>query len=175
MKIVVVFMFLIISCLQLFSQKYPVPPASPNRLFYIQRSNNAHTVIYDANFVNVKTLHAEKPVNVYWIRYDETTHTQKLNAVEKALAYGVEVERNAKEKDSFDVKVVALKKRTLKVKIHESGKPIATMLINGIEGQLCKVFVQLESDDALKPTVKYIEIFGKNLSTGEAIYEKFVP
>lgn len=175
MKKIKLFILLIVSSLKLFSQKFPVPPASPNRLFYIQRSNNAHTVIYDANFVNAKALHAEKPVNVYWIRYDETTHTQRLNAVEKALAYGVETERNAKEKDSFDVKIVALKKRTLKVKINDSGKPIATMQINGIEGQLCKVFVQLENEDALKPTVRYIELFGKNLSTGEAIYEKFVP
>lgn len=161
--------------MELFAQKYPAPPTSPNRLFYIQRSNNAHTVIYDANFVNAKTLHRENPINVYWIRYDETMHTQKLNAMEKALAFGVEVERNPKEKDSFDVKVVALKKRMLKVKINESGKPIATMLINGIEGQLCKVFVQIENEDAIKPTVKYIELFGKNLVTGEAIYEKFAP
>lgn len=175
MKKIKIIILLIINSLQLLAQKYPAPPASPNRLFYIQRSNNAHTVVYDANFVNAKTFHAEKPVNVYWIRYDETMHTQKLNAVEKALAYGVETERNVKEKDSFDVKIVALKKRTLKVKINDSGKPIATMQINGIEGQLCKVFVQLENEDAIKPTVKYIELFGKNLSTGEAIYEKFVP
>lgn len=172
MKVIIL---LVISSLQLLAQKYPAPPTSANRLFYIQRSNNAHTVIYDANLVNAKTLHYKNPVNVYWIRYDETTHTQKLNAVEKALAYGVEAERNSKEKDSFDVKIVALKKRTLKVKINDSGKPIALMQINGIEGQLCKVFVQLEDEDAIKPTVRYIELFGKNLSTGEAIYEKFVP
>lgn len=175
MKKIKIIILLIINSLYLFAQKYPAPPASPNRLFYIQRSNNANTVIYDANFVNTKTFHTEKPVNVYWIKYDETTHTQKLNAIEKALAYGVEIQRNAKEKDCFDVKIVALKKRILKVKINGSGKPIATMQINGIEGQLCKVFVQLEKEDALNPTVKYIELFGKNLSTGEAIYEKFVP
>lgn len=176
MKKIKLFIVLIISSLQLLAQKsLPAPPISPNRLFYIQRSNNAHTVVYDANFVNPKTLHRENPVNVYWIRYDATTHTQKLSTVEKALAYGVEVEKNAKEKDCFDVKIVALKKRMLKVKINDSGKPIALMQINGIEGQLCKVFVQLENEDALKPTVRYIELFGKNLSTGEAIYEKFVP
>ncbi|MDZ7934080.1 MAG: DUF4833 domain-containing protein [Emticicia sp.] len=175
MKKIKIFTLLIVSSLHLFFQQYPAPPASPNRLFYIQRSNNAHTVVYDANFINVKTFHAEQPVNVYWIRYDETTHTQKLNAVEKALVYGVEAERNAKEKNSFDVKIAALKRRILKVKINDSGKPIATMLISGIEGQLCKIFVQLESEDALKPTIRYIELFGKNLSTGKAIYEKFIP
>ncbi len=164
-----------VSALQLLAQECPALSTSPNCLFYIQRSNNAHTVVYDANFVNAKTFHAEKPVNVYWIRYDETTHTQKLSTIEKALAYGVEVERNVKEKNSFNVKVVAIKKRTLKVKINDSGKPIAMMQINGIEGQLCKVFVQLENEDALKPTVKYIELFGKNILTGEAIYEKFTP
>jgi len=175
MKRIFLVILLTVNALQLLAQKYPAPPASPNRLFYIQRSNNAHMVIYDANLVNAKTLHYENPVNVYWIRYDETTHKQKLNAVEKALAYGVEAERNSKEKDSFDVKIAALKKRILKVKINDLGKPIALIQINGIEGQLCKVFVQLENEDALKPTVKYIELFGKNLSTGEAIYEKFVP
>lgn len=172
MKIIIV---LIVSSLQLIAQRFPTPPSSPIRLFYIQRSNNAHTVIYDANLVNNKTLHAENPVNVYWIRYDEKAHTQKLNAIEKAWAYGVETEPCLKEKDVYEVRIAALKKRTLKVKVDEFGKPMATMMIGGQEGKLCKVFVQLENEDALKPTVKYIELFGKNLATGEAVYEKFIP
>jgi hypothetical protein len=170
------FYLLIIVCLKTFAQNYPLPPASPNRLFYIQRSNNAHTVIYDANWTKDRKLNVKNPVNVYWIRYDEKVHTQNLSIIEKALAFGVETTPNSNKNDSFDVRVMAFKKRIIKLKLNENGQAIATMFINGLEGQLHKVFVQLEEgNDDFRPSVKYIEIFGKNLVTGAEIYEKFKP
>jgi hypothetical protein len=172
MKKLKIFILLIISSLASFAQnKFPAPPTSPNRLFYIQRSNNAHTVIYDANFNN-KVLNAENPVNVYWIRYDDKIHKKNLNTIEKALAYGVETKPN---NGSFDIKIVAFKKKNINLKVNEKGQPMATMQINGVESQLHKIFVQIESNESFCPKVKYIEIFGKTLATGVDIYEKIKP
>ncbi|MFN3851167.1 MAG: DUF4833 domain-containing protein [Spirosomataceae bacterium] len=176
MKNIKVIILLILGSYNLVAQnKFPTPPHSANRLFYIQRSNNAHTVVYDANWLGGKTLHPEKPVNVYWIRYDEKVHTQNLSMIQRNLAYGVEAVANSKEKGSYDVRIVAFKKKSIKIKIAENGHAIATMLINGIESQLHKIFVQLEDNDSFCPKVKFIEIFGKNLATGAEIYEKFKP
>ena len=51
---------------------YPVPPTSDKHLFYLQRSTNANTVVYDANFSGSGRLDHFRPVTVYWLRYHTT-------------------------------------------------------------------------------------------------------
>lgn len=166
-----ILIILIISSFNTTAQgKLPSPPTSTNHLFYIQRSNNAHTVMYEANLEN-----KSEPVNVYWIRYDEKIHRQSLTMVQKKLAYGVETSAIKTEKNAYDVRIVAFKKRGIKLKTDEKGNPLATILINGTESQLHRIFVQLEDNDSFCPKVKYIELFGKCLRTGKATYERFKP
>ena len=50
---------------------YPTPPASSERLFYVQRTPNANTIVYDLNLNSDGKLNAEQPVKVYWLKYAE--------------------------------------------------------------------------------------------------------
>lgn len=174
MKKIIILTFIISSFTTVAQGKLPIPPISANHLFYIQRSNNAHTVMYEANLEN-KGFNTLEPVHVYWIRYDEKVHRQNLSLVQKKLAYGVETLAIKTEKNAFDVRIVAFKKRGIKVKTDEKGTPLAIMTINGIESQLNRIFVQLEDNESLCPKVKYIELFGKCQRTGKATYERFKP
>lgn len=54
-----------------------------NRLFYIQRNHNKNTVVYDANYKATGLLDQNKPINVYWIRYEEGGRSMELRAIEK--------------------------------------------------------------------------------------------
>lgn len=60
----------------------PKPPVSPNLLFYLQRSKDSNTVVYEANVAANHTLDADKPVDVYWIRYAEDGQRKKLSALQ---------------------------------------------------------------------------------------------
>lgn len=150
---------------------FPTPPDTPQRLFYIQRSNNIHTVIYDANLDANKHLNPIEPIKVYWIRYGDRGQIQPLTYLQRRMAYGVET---TKTRGGFDVQVVAFRKRKITVEII-NGQPVALTPIAGVEASLHKVFVQLSDNESIVPKVAYIELLGKNLKTGNTIAERFVP
>src|SRR5690242_19851463 len=68
---------------------FPVPPYSKKSLFYIHRSPNPNTVIYEANLTSKNTIDVNDPVKVYWIRYGEKGQLRDLNYIEKTFAYGL--------------------------------------------------------------------------------------
>jgi hypothetical protein len=151
---------------------YPVPPDDAKRLFYLQRSSNANTVVYDARLTRDGRLDPERPVEVYWLRYNTNGKRRALNFIERHLAYGVET-RPAGD-DAFLVKLVAFSKRELKVFVDERGKVQATTTIAGRPARLRLLFVEHEKD-GLIPTIIHVDIFGEDLKTGAVIHERVVP
>lgn len=151
---------------------FPTPPKTPHLLFYIQRSNNIHTVIYDAN-IDLKTgkWNNQEPLKVYWIRYADKGQIQPLKLIEKKLAYGVETKLT---KNGFDVAIVAFRKRKIQVFL-DKNQPIATMKIGEHESKIKKIFVQLYDNNALIPRVKFIELYGTNILTRQETFERFEP
>ena len=156
------------------AERFPVPPDSPNRLFYIQRSSNANTVIYDANILPNKSLNPKDPVHTYWIRYGEKGQKEELTTIQRTLAYGLYTDRIKTETNSFEGYFLAYRKRKFVVKLDSKGNPIALFPINGKLQILKRVFVSVE-ESHMMPTVNYIELFGKDQTTGKDVYERFKP
>ena len=75
---------------------YPVPPLNSQRLFYLQRTPNVNTIVYDLNLTNDGKLNTVEPVKAYWIRYAENGQKQDLNYIQRKFAYGL----TAKELDN---------------------------------------------------------------------------
>lgn len=151
---------------------FPEPPRTPNRLFYIQRSNNANTVIYEANLRSDKKLNSEAPLNVYWIRYAERGQREDLSPLQWQLAYGYKHRDLGNMTNDVEINLNAFKKRSILVENHE-GKPMAFTQINGHKAALEKVFVQLASNGFI-PKVHYIELFGFDYAKEKAVYERMV-
>lgn len=152
---------------------YPRVPDSPLRLFYIQRSANTNTIVYDANLLPNGNFDKENPINVYWIRYQEQGQKKELTWIQNLLAYGISSEPTNREND-FDVWLVSYKKRKLKVGFDKQRKPLALIEINHKQAKLDHVFVKTEGSN-LRPKVLYVEVFGKDVATGDDIYEKIRP
>ena len=155
------------------ANEFPVPPPAPNRLFYIQRSNDINTVIYEANLTTGRRLDADDPVNVYWIRYAERGQRQSLSMIQWKLAYGYKHKALNRSENSFEIYLNAFKKRTIWVDVQQ-GKPMALTTINGRKACLQKVFVQLEPGSGLIPKVLYIELFGIDPIAGIPVYERMM-
>ncbi len=154
------------------NKNYPIPPKTAKRLFYIQRNHNANTIVYDANFDENGKLNEKEPIDVYWIRYDEQGQRMELRSIEKWYAYGVDCEK-PEGKTFFNVELAADKERAFY--LHQTGKfkAMITTLINGKISILEHMYI-FADNSGVWPTVKYIELFGKDLKTGIKIYQKII-
>ena len=151
----------------------PTPPKTSNHLFYIQRNLNKNTIVYDANFDDSGYLISHDPISVYWIRYEEAGQKMELRRIEKIFAYGVRckaVEKNAK---NYDVELVASSKK--RISLIQSGpfKAKIHIIINNKLSQLDHMYIYADNS-GFWPKVKYIELYGKDLNSGEDNYEKIL-
>ncbi len=154
--------------------RFPIPPSAPNRLFYIQRSSNANTVVYDANILANKSLNAKQPVHTYWLRYAEKGQKEELSTIQRTLAYGLYTDPIKGEANAYEGYFLAYRKRKFVVKLDPKGAPIALFPINGKLQILERVLVNLDENGYL-PNIHYIELFGRDQSTGKDVYERFKP
>ena len=166
-------LLLLITLHALGGDRFPTPPFSPNRLFFIQRSTNANVVVYDANLIAGK-LNAKDPVYTYWYRYGEKGQKEELTTIQRTLAYGLYTTLVPGVPNTYEGHFLAYRKRKFMVKQDPSGDPIALFPINGKMQILKRVFVSVD-ESKFVTTVNYIELFGKDPVTGKDVYEKFKP
>jgi hypothetical protein len=155
-------------------EQFPVPPTSPISLFYIQRSSNINTIVYDANLGADKKLDPKNPVHTYWIRYTEGGKKQELTGIQRSLAYGLHTKATPGESGSYDGYFFAYRKRKFVVKMNTKGEPIALFPINGKMQILKKLFAKVD-ESGMVPSVLYIELWGRDVVTDKEVYEKFKP
>jgi len=154
-----------------YRSEYPVPPKSEKLLFYIQRNLNKNTIIYDANFDKNGMLAHDKPINVYWIEYEKNGQKTELNKVEKIYAYGVKSSKFDKYKNQYQIQLVADEKRSFILKQEAPFKAAIYTKINNKLSKLNRLYIYADNS-GFWPTVKYIELFGKDIVTGSKNYEK---
>lgn len=151
--------------------EFPVPPFSKKSLFYIHRSPNPNTVIYEVNLTDKNTIDPKNPVKVYWIRYGEKGQIRDLNYIEKTFAYGVKPETI--NQNSYKLQFVASKEKSFVASLDEKGQAYATMKIGGRQSKLTKIFVQV-AEEGWWPKVAYVEFFGLDSETNNPTYEKMI-
>src|SRR5688572_2847738 len=151
--------------------EFPVPPHSSKSLFYIHRSPNPNTVIYEVNLTDKNVIDPENPVKVYWIRYGEKGQYRELNYIERTFAYGVKSEPI--DSKLYRVQFVASKDKNFQVSIDEQGQALATMIISGKRSKMTKIFVQV-AEEGWWPKVAYVEFFGVDIETNKPAYEKML-
>jgi hypothetical protein len=147
------------------NENYPVPPETDQLLFYIQRNHNANTIVYDANFDENGLLIDNKPIDVYWRRYDEQGQRMELRSIEKWYAYGVDCQKN-KNNSNYKVELVAEKERAFWLKQTDAFKAVLLTMINDKLSQVEHMYI-FADNSGVWPKVKYIKLFGKDLQTGE--------
>ncbi|MBI9065580.1 MAG: DUF4833 domain-containing protein, partial [Marinilabiliaceae bacterium] len=96
--------------------RYPVPDKTPAHLFYIQRSLNENTVIYEANFDDQGLLNKAHPIKVYWILYEEEGAVEELSYLERKFAYGVSHQTVDNKPDHHLIQLTACKSLRLLLK-----------------------------------------------------------
>jgi hypothetical protein len=144
---------------------------TPQRLFHIERNKNTNIVVYDAQVMPDSSLAEEDPVVVYWIKLAEGGHTKELKGIERKMAYGFSVDSREGNRLVIDMKADV--GRNLVVDMHE-GVYRAFMEINGRQAILEKIYI-FAKETLMLPSVKYLELFGVDVASGEEVYEKLIP
>lgn len=153
--------------------KFPVPSGIPNMLFYLQRTPNSNTIVYDLNLDKEGKLDVDDPVNVYWIRYTEGGVKKGLNFIQRKFAYGIKVKKLADEK--YEIKSVAYDKHPMYLMKSDKGKYQIFTKIGDTMAALSSIWIQIEGGTFWVPNVVYIEMKGVDPATGAEKLERFKP
>jgi len=141
-------------------------------LFVIERNTNANVVHYDANIGANGQLDPREPVTAYWVMAAVDGHREELTPLEKSRAYGFSVEPG-QDSNSYRLRLVAQRRRDIAI-VRRGDAIRAEAVISGRRAWLQRMYVNSHKVLAV-PTVKYIELFGIDVSTGETVSEKVVP
>lgn len=154
------------------SEKDAYPAAAQKTtqsLFIIERSKNANVVHYDVKLTAAGEIDPNEPVIAYWIMLATDGHREELNWIEKKRAYGFSVKPDPSV-NGYEMTVVAVPRGHIAVR--KDGDAVrAELAIGGRPAVLEKIYINA-SDGLLGPKVHYIELYGKDLKTGEKRYEK---
>jgi Domain of unknown function (DUF4833) len=141
-------------------------------LFIIERNKNANVVHYDARLTADGKLDPKEPVIAYWVLLAEDGRREELSWIEKKKAYGFTIKPDRSVK-GYEMALVAAPERQITVK-KDKDAVRAEVVIAGRPSVLEKMYINA-SDGLTGPKVHYIEIYGKDLQTGEKCREKMVP
>jgi Domain of unknown function (DUF4833) len=166
-------------------EKKPAPAPAPEKaaaptaaqkkiqsLFIIERSKNANVVHYDAQLSADGKLNPKEPVIAYWVLLAKDGSREKLSWVEKKKAYGFTIKPDPSV-NGYKMTLVAAPEKKITVK-KEKDAVHAEAVIEGHPSVLEKMYINA-SDGVTGPKVHYIEVYGKDMQTGEKRHEKMVP
>jgi hypothetical protein len=149
---------------------YPVPPMTPDLLFFIQRNQNENTVIYEVNRDNNGLINLDLPMIAYWKQYTWGGKIKKLNYIQNKLAYGYTSTNISNELVKFNF--VSYKDIDFFiVKEKPSDHYIVSCTINGQRAILKNIYVYAH-ELGVFPDVKFIELYGEIMDTKLPVYEK---
>lgn len=153
---------------------YPTPSGINNMLFYVQRTLNINTLVYETNLDEHGEINMKEPIKIYWINYAKDGSREELSSMEKKKAYGIESELVDAEKKTFRFSLISYKKKSMfLVKSPHDNRYHAYCSINNNLSMLSRVFIQTEGN--LPPKIKRIDIAGKDPVKSEECIERIVP
>jgi hypothetical protein len=147
-------------------------PNEPNQLFYVQRSPNSNTVVYAAKLDAQGNFDSRTPVEAFWRKFNIDGSKQKLNFIERMMAYGVTLDAR-KSGRPITFSIAALPQRKLTLALDAQHRPVATMLIGGRTVKVAYVYLQVV-EGGLVPSVPALDIFGTDIASGKAIHEHLI-
>jgi phosphatidylglycerophosphate synthase len=151
---------------------FPVPKSYDGLLFYLQRTPNTNTVMYELN-IDKETgkLDEDEPVHVYWIRYTEPGNPKKeLNFIQRKYAYGLKFKRVSE--NHWEMRFVSTSKRILHLQKAADGKYYVFATVNGVNTVLKRVYIKIDGGTFWSPNVLYIELKGTEAQSGKVNLEQ---
>lgn len=152
---------------------FPVPKNMNNMMFYVQRTPNINTIVYELNYKDGNTLDTDDPIHVFWIRYAEGGKHKELNYIQRKFAYGLKTSQQSA--NSWKLKFVAYQKHPLFLQKTNEGNYYVFTDINKKSAVLQRIYLKIDGGSFWKPNVVYIELKGYDVKTGAQVIERIKP
>ena len=154
------------------SLKFPVPRGNPKQLFFLQRSQNTNTVVYELNTKN-GILDSIAPVHIFWICYAEKSQKEELTNLQRQHAYGLTA--TYVSKDHYELRFLANKKYVMQLMKGPDHLFHVYNQINGKQAILSSIYLQIKGGSLFSPHIEYKMIKGFDAETGAMLMEKTMP
>lgn len=165
-------LFLVINSLPFiaFSQDIlPVPPINNNLLFYIQRSTNANTIIYELHY-SANALDTLNPVHPSWILYAHKGEKEELDHIQQKYAYGIKSTKIAD--NHYELKFVSNEKYEMDLMQGTDNRMHVYTTINSRKAVLTRIYLKINGGTFWKPNIEYAEITGIDPSDNSIVTER---
>lgn len=167
------YLLMVLCCLSFLSgaaqQGFPVPENNALQLFYLQRTSNHNTIVYELNYKNGK-LDLRNPVHPFWIRYTEQSQRAELSFIQRVFAYGIKIKQLPDS--SYRVRLVSYAGYTMYLKKGADGKYRIYAPINRQLMVLNRIFVKITGGSMWSPDIEYFEVSGIDPATGKPVSER---
>jgi hypothetical protein len=150
-------------------QGFPVPESNVLQLFYLQRTSNHNTIVYELNVKNGQ-LDVRNPVHPFWIRYTEQSQRAELSFIQRTFAYGIKTKMQSDS--SYLVRLVSYSHFSMTLKKGADGKFRMYAPINQQMMVLSRIFVKITGGSMWSPDIEYFELSGWDPATGKAVSER---
>jgi len=151
------------------SLQFPTPTGNPNQLFFLQRSQNTNTVIYELNLKN-GVMDTIEPVHIFWICYAEHGQREELTELQRKHAYGLAIKYITK--DHYELRFLADKKYAMDLMKGPDNKFHIYRLVNQKRVIFSKIYLQIHGGTLLSPNIEYVVLTGIDPDTGSDVSEK---
>lgn len=152
---------------------FPVPRFNSRTQFYVQRTPNTNTIMYELNIKN-GVLDEHNPVHVYWIRYADQGQTQELSYIQRKFAYGVKVSKLAEDK--FKLLFAAYDKIPFYLMKSTAGIFHTYVELDGKMMVLNRLYIRIDPGGTFwAPNVKYVEFKGLEVASGKEMIKRINP
>ncbi|WP_118972195.1 DUF4833 domain-containing protein [Taibaiella koreensis] len=152
---------------------FPVPKFTAKTQFYVQRTPNTNTIMYELNLKNGE-LNEDNPIHVYWIRYADGGGTQELSYIQRKFAYGVKTSKIADEK--FKLLFAAYDKIPFYLMKSSAGIYHTYVELDGKMVVLRRLYIRIDPGGTFwSPNVKYVEFKGTEVASGKEVIKRINP
>lgn len=162
---------LIIITLHGFTQEkiFQVPSGNSKQLFYLQRTSNTNTIVYELNYKD-GIVDTENPVQPFWIRYQERGQREELSFIQRKFAYGIKAKKISE--NQYELSFVSYKKYKLYLRLGPDKKFYVFTNINQKSAILTSIFIKVNGGSLWSPNIEYVEISGLEPSSHAIVKER---
>jgi Domain of unknown function (DUF4833) len=148
---------------------FPKPNGNPNQLFFLQRTPNANTVVYELNIKNGE-LDSIEPVHIFWVLYGKSAEIEELTSIQRKYAYGLSTQFISK--DHYELRFLANKKYVLQMMKGSDYKYHVNYPIENKQAILSRIYLHINGGSLFAPNIEYVEFTGINPESGAELVER---
>ena len=145
-------------------------------LFYLQRTINRNTLIYELNYEATGEINSKEPIKVYWIDFEYGGGKSELTFAQRKFAYGVRSNRIDKIKNIYEISLVSYDHIKIRIAPYGSDNLYrAEIVIKDKIAILDKILIQIVGGTHVNPLISFIELTGHDPGTGALVSERIKP